>query len=81
MAAIELTGRINEKGNLEIQLPNGLPPGPVHVTIMPIDPNQAWYWTAEWQEGEKEADQDIAEGRVQTFDSMEDMLDDLMSDE
>jgi len=81
MAAIELTGRITEKGNLEVELPNGLPPGPVHVTIMPIDPDQAWYWTPEWQEAEREADEDIAAGRVQTFDSMEDMLDDLMSDE
>lgn len=26
-------------------------------------PEQAWYWTREWQEGEREADEDIDAGR------------------
>ena len=29
----------------------------------PLD-DQAWFWTAEWQAGEKEADEDIRAGRV-----------------
>ena len=29
-----------------------------------LDPAQAWFWSAEWQEKEKEADADIANGRV-----------------
>jgi hypothetical protein len=28
----------------------------------PIDPDQAWFWTPAWQAGEREADQQIAEG-------------------
>lgn len=31
--------------------------------------DQAWYWTTEWQEAEAEADQDIKDGRVTTYDS------------
>jgi len=37
------------------------------VTLTPqvtIDRDQAWYWTPEWQKGEREADEDIAAGRV-----------------
>ena len=32
-----------------------------------IDPEQAWFWTREWQSGEREADQDLAEGRFTRF--------------
>lgn len=30
-----------------------------------IDSTQAWFWTPEWQDGEREASADIAEGRVE----------------
>ena len=36
---------------------------------------QAYFWTPEWQAKERAADQAIAEGRVKTFDTMEEMLD------
>lgn len=39
-----------------------------------IDPEQAWFWTPEWQEGEREADEDIAAGRVTRSDSDEQFL-------
>ncbi len=29
--------------------------------------SQAWFWTPEWQAGEREADRDIAEGRTTFF--------------
>jgi len=29
--------------------------------------DQSWYWTPEWQAAEKEADEDIATGRVHRF--------------
>lgn len=32
------------------------------ATVIPRD--QAWFWTAEWQAGEAQADADIAAGRV-----------------
>jgi AbrB family looped-hinge helix DNA binding protein len=34
-----------------------------------IDATQTWFWTAEWQAGEREADTDLNAGRVETFDS------------
>lgn len=39
-----------------------------------IDPDQAWFWTEEWQKGEREADEDIRAGRTYgPFDSVEEM--------
>ncbi len=29
-----------------------------------IDADQAWFWSREWQEGEREVDEDIRAGRV-----------------
>jgi antitoxin PrlF len=42
-----------------------------------IDATQAWFWTPQWQQGEREADADLAAGRTQTFNSGEDFLDAL----
>lgn len=36
--------------------------------------DQSWYWTTEWQTAEKEADEDIATGRVHRFDNVEDAI-------
>jgi AbrB family looped-hinge helix DNA binding protein len=32
-----------------------------------VDKDQAWFWTKRWQEGEREADEDIKAGRVYSF--------------
>ena len=37
-----------------------------------VDRDQAYFWTPEWQEGEREASKDIAEGRVEVFDNVDD---------
>lgn len=39
-----------------------------------IDPDQKWWWTEEWQEGEREAERDDREGRYAEFDSPEAFL-------
>jgi antitoxin PrlF len=39
-----------------------------------IDATQAWFWTPRWQQGEREADADLAAGRGETFNSGEDFL-------
>src|SRR5437870_13709803 len=39
-----------------------------------IDATQAWFWTPEWQAGEREADADLAAGRGETFGSGEEFL-------
>jgi hypothetical protein len=40
----------------------------------PIDPDQAWFWTPEWQAKEREADADIAAGRGVHFGSDEEFI-------
>jgi hypothetical protein len=44
------------------------------VTDGRIDPDQAWFWTRQWQEREREADKDLATGKVTRFESDEDFL-------
>ena len=39
-----------------------------------INPDQAWFWTEEWQAKEREADADLAAGRVTRFESDEAFL-------
>ncbi|MBI4304145.1 MAG: AbrB/MazE/SpoVT family DNA-binding domain-containing protein [Chloroflexi bacterium] len=34
-----------------------------------VDGEQAWFWTRRWQEGEREAEEDIRAGRIHRFDS------------
>jgi hypothetical protein len=36
-----------------------------------IDATQAWFWTKEWQAGEREADADLAAHRMEAFESEE----------
>lgn len=40
-----------------------------------LDPDQAWFWTEEWQAGEHEADAEIAAGRGQVYEDAEEFLD------
>ena len=42
-----------------------------------VDKNQAYFWTKEWQEAEREASEDIKAGQVKTFDSAEELIKDL----
>jgi AbrB family looped-hinge helix DNA binding protein len=44
-----------------------------------IDATQAWFWTPPWQAGEREADADLAAGRVERFDSGEALVAGLRS--
>lgn len=39
-----------------------------------IDPDQAGFWTREWQEKEREADADLAAGRTTRYESDEEFL-------
>jgi antitoxin PrlF len=40
-----------------------------------IDADQAWFWTDDWQRGEREAGEDIARGRTRRIRSVDDFLD------
>ncbi len=42
-------------------------------------PEQAYFWTSEWQKDEQEADEDIRAGRVRRFPTAEELIADLDS--
>jgi AbrB family looped-hinge helix DNA binding protein len=42
-----------------------------------IDATQAWFWSPEWQAGEREADADRDAGRLESFDSEQEFIDAL----
>jgi hypothetical protein len=46
----------------------------MQVRLGKIDPDQAWFWTPEWQAKEREADEDYAAGRFTTHYSDEEFL-------
>jgi bifunctional DNA-binding transcriptional regulator/antitoxin component of YhaV-PrlF toxin-antitoxin module len=45
--------------------------------MLPVPADQRWFWTERWQAMEREADEDIAAGRVVTFDDIDAFLDHL----
>jgi AbrB family looped-hinge helix DNA binding protein len=52
------------------------------VVLVPkrlIDKSQSYFWTKKWQAAEREASDDIKNGRVKTFDSVEALVKDLES--
>lgn len=44
----------------------------VPMAMIPRD--QLWYWTPEWQAKEREADEDLAAGRVKSFKSANSLI-------
>jgi AbrB family looped-hinge helix DNA binding protein len=57
---------------------------PIEVRVVPegillvpkkiVDGNQAWFWSEDWQKGERQASGDIRKGRVKRFKSGQDFL-------
>ncbi|MDH5467421.1 MAG: AbrB/MazE/SpoVT family DNA-binding domain-containing protein [Candidatus Aminicenantes bacterium] len=50
------------------------------VVLVPqriIDKDQNWFWTERWQKLEAEAEKDIRNGRVKTFNSVEELFDEM----
>lgn len=50
------------------------------IIIVPkktIDAEQAWFWTKEWQEAERQAEDDIKNSRVKRFKTVEELIEDL----
>ena len=52
----------HEDGTLELQ------------PMLPIPADQRWFWTERWQAMEREADEDIAAGRVLSFDDVDEFI-------
>jgi AbrB family looped-hinge helix DNA binding protein len=45
-----------------------------------VERSQAYFWTERWQEGEREAEQDLRAGRYKDFDDIDSLLDELEED-
>lgn len=47
--------------------------------MKPVDTSkdQEWYWSKQWQEWERSADEDIASGRVHAFNNLDDLIENL----
>ena len=44
------------------------------VTVPDRDPDQAWFWTPEWQAGQRESEEELSAGLGVTFDTAEDAI-------
>lgn len=54
------------------------------ITVVPmvqIPASQKWFWTEEWQQGEREAEEDIRRGNVKEFNNVHDLIAELESDD
>lgn len=70
-SAVRQAARLEEGDPVEVEIvEDGILLRPMKM----IDASQAWFWTPEWQEGERRADEDIAAGRGIRFESDEDFL-------
>ncbi len=49
----------------------------VFIPAQVIPRDQAWFWTKEWQEKEREADENIAKGEYKEYDNPEDLITEL----
>ncbi len=66
--------RLKSGDTLEVQVIDG------HIFLHPLrDPEQAWFWTPEWQAKEREADEDFQAGRYKSFAKAEDLIKDLQA--
>jgi predicted transcriptional regulator len=45
-----------------------------YLSKHPVKPGQEWFWTAAWQEAERAVEAELAAGRHETYDTMEDFL-------
>jgi len=70
-AAVREAARLEEGDPVEVEIVDG---GILLRPMKVIDATQAWFWTPEWQEGERQADADIAAGRVERFETDEAFL-------
>lgn len=68
---------LQEGDDLQVRLENGKI---VFVPMVSIPKDQAWFWSKEWQEEEREADEEIKAGRVKGFSNAEDLIRSLHED-
>ena len=77
---VTIPREIREAARLEEGDPVSVEVVPEGILLRPqkvIDASQAWFWAPAWQEGEREADHDLAAGRVSAYGNDDDFLDSL----
>jgi AbrB family looped-hinge helix DNA binding protein len=70
-AAIRHEANVEEGDLLSVQLEGE------RIVLTPkrlIDKSQAYFWSQAWQRGEQQAEADIAEGRVEAFETVDDLI-------
>lgn len=70
-ASVRDAVRLEDGDPVEVELVEG---GILLRPLKMIDATQAWFWTPEWQEGERRAEAELAAGRGEHFESGEELL-------
>lgn len=73
-SSVRRTLRIEEGDYIEITVVEDV------IVLRPkklVDSSQAYFWSEDWQNAEREASEDIAEGRVHEFADVEDLIESL----
>lgn len=77
-AAIRKKFKLDEPGmQLEVIVRDG---EIVLRPMVPVAADQAWFWTEEWQAGEREVDEEFAAGNYTVHNSGEELIASLTSD-
>ncbi|MCX5971853.1 MAG: AbrB/MazE/SpoVT family DNA-binding domain-containing protein [Coprothermobacterota bacterium] len=50
------------------------------VPQIAVERSQAYFWTRRWQDGEREADDDLIDGHYRDFAGMDDLIADLLGE-
>ena len=77
-AAIRREAKVEEGDLLAVHLEQD------RIVLTPqklIDKSQAYFWNESWQNAEREAERDIAEGRVEAYETVEDLIAALEQDQ
>jgi len=64
---------------VDVRIENGIA-SLVPITTIKVPREQSWFWTKEWQEKERQADEDLANGKFRDFDNLDALMKDLNSD-
>ncbi len=73
-ASIRRRAKLSEGDALEVIVEED---GSIRLIPQVLVRSQAYFWTERWQEGEREAEEDLKAGRYKNFDDIESLLDEL----
>ncbi len=65
--------------DVDIQIEDGIA-RLLPVATIKVPRDQAWFWTKEWQEKERQADKDLTDGKFRDFENLDALMKELNSD-